>query len=1347
MKTKLLALGALFASLCASVQGQPTPLLHLSFDNVSGTTVTNDGSGGPGMDGTLNGGATSVGGGMFGNALQVTGVNSPDASVRVPSAVVPLNVTDGNAWTLACWIKTTTQGGTWMYQGDGGWAANNTTFFMALNNGSAGNNSHAAGGVRFGQGWQQGTTAVDNGQWHHIVFTFDGTNKVEYVDGVRETWVANGWAVSAADSGVGGQFWIGGAGTGQGDGQVCLNGLIDEAYVFDVALSASDVNRLFANNSLTIAPVPVAVTVTPDRGLRGTFVTITATATPAAGTVTNATANLSAFGLTNKLQLVQSSPNVFTNSFTVPNNNTAPIGLQNVIVTVKDTEPLVGSGATNFYVLAIPPTNATIVTQLTSKTNYQFTEVSFFFAATNDAPNSTNNAFFPMAYFWYTNSVLVSTNPFGPWFTFLTTPDQNNLSIQCIARVNDDTNYYSSLSVTSAPVTLTVIAGSVTYTNGLKQEIFSGGATRRNVEIGNVGPGVIGLATTADDGSAGGFFGNNTSRRYSGYFIPPTTDNYIFFLASDDDSDLFLSTNSVPGNKQLIAQETVWSNPDQWQTSQGNSSLGQKRSDTFSPDGGLTVPYTAGIPLVAGQLYYIESVIHNGVGGDGWAVTYETMTEFIADPSQPVDGSASRLTAASNNIAVITWPGTTLTWAKNLSPASATVTEGDTISLSVLASGNAEMAPAYQWYVNDAPFIGATGTNFILANIPLAYNNATIYAVSRIPEGSLVITSSVTTLHVGAAVHEAGFVHDERWDNKVVNDILTGNVSLAPNFQMAITEWGVSTDNAGGHNDFARRVTGYFKPPTTGLYTFYVTSDDDSILFVSTDDTPGHKRQVASQGGWNSGGYRWNTANGGGVASQTVSDTFTIGGVAQNPGGIMLTNGQRYYVEQDMHQGGGGANLGVTFTAFGAGAPAAGTQSALNGNAVEMTVPRCTYVAYTQQPQNVANARLGSKVAFTAAGATDSQVSVGGPIGYEETFANSKLFFKWFTNGVQVPGQTSSKLLLGPVTADMVGITVMCQARALGYTDDSLNPIWTNSTSATILSTVAAPGPSLRGHWLSGAASLADTANVDGPGVHDAFTNRVTTSTRFLRFTNDVPPGATAGAQSLFFNNNGLVITNTAINEPGYVTDTFDGGLQNGVTVMCWAKGFPGAWNPWVSKFGENGVGWQLRINNTGPNSCWTMRGTGGNDDMTSSVGSNDGKWHHYAGTWDGTTFIRNLYVDGVLTATTTGSTPYVLGTTSDLMIGARDAGNATFGNFFTGTIYDVRIYNYPVTQSENLTINNLPLPFTSQVVAGQLVLTFPVGTLLEATNLLGPWTTNSAVSPATIDMTGPQKFFLLKNP
>jgi PA14 domain. len=181
--------------------------------------------------------------------------------------------------------------------------------------------------------------------------------------------------------------------------------------------------------------------------------------------------------------------------------------------------------------------------------------------------------------------------------------------------------------------TLTVNPGSVTYTNGLKEEFFAG-ATRLGAEIGNVGPGVVRLVTSAD--SAGGF-GDNHARRYSGYFIPPANDGYVFFVASDDDCDVFLSTDSNPVNKQLIAQEVGYSGTRNWQTIGGNGSTpGQKRSDQWSPDGGTTVPYSGGIQLVAGQKYYLEAVMHNGVGGDNWALTYQTTNELAFDPSHPL---------------------------------------------------------------------------------------------------------------------------------------------------------------------------------------------------------------------------------------------------------------------------------------------------------------------------------------------------------------------------------------------------------------------------------------------------------------------------------------------------------------------------------------------------------------------------------------------------------------------------------------------------------------------------------------------------------------------------------------
>ena len=90
--------------------------------------------------------------------------------------------------------------------------------------------------------------------------------------------------------------------------------------------------------------------------------------------------------------------------------------------------------------------------------------------------------------------------------------------------------------------------------------------------------------------------------------------------------------------------------------------------------------------------------MHNGGGGDNWGITYETESELALDPTQPTDGSASRMTAASNNIAVVTWPGTDINWSLQPS-ADVTVYEGQNTNFTAIAVSDAEMTPNYQWFL------------------------------------------------------------------------------------------------------------------------------------------------------------------------------------------------------------------------------------------------------------------------------------------------------------------------------------------------------------------------------------------------------------------------------------------------------------------------------------------------------------------------------------------------------------------------------------------------------------------------------------------------------------------------
>jgi autotransporter-associated beta strand protein len=238
------------------------PVLHLSFDNVSGSTVFNDGTGGSAMNGTLNGTATIVSGGKFGHCLSISGANAASSSCQIASSVVPLSIGAANNWTVAMWVQSSTPGGCYAYQGDGGWGWGNTVFYMNSGGTTAGT---AAGGVRWGQGWETGTAAVNDGAWHHVVLTYNGTTKAAYVDGNLDALTTDQWG----NVGNGGQFWIGG-GADTGDGTANLNGLVDEVYVFDRTLSQAEVQSLYNSNTLSGAPVlPGGVTVASGATLGG----------------------------------------------------------------------------------------------------------------------------------------------------------------------------------------------------------------------------------------------------------------------------------------------------------------------------------------------------------------------------------------------------------------------------------------------------------------------------------------------------------------------------------------------------------------------------------------------------------------------------------------------------------------------------------------------------------------------------------------------------------------------------------------------------------------------------------------------------------------------------------------------------------------------------------------------------------------------------------------------------------------------------------------------------------------------------------------------------------------------
>ena len=243
------------------------PVLYMSFDNVSGAAVVNQGSGGAAMNGTLFGGAAIVPGGRYGNALRIPAGNSTLSYVLINNAVVPLNGSAGNNWTVAMWVNTSTAGGVYLYQGSGGWVSANTEFY--LENGTQGDGAGThQGGVRNSQAWVSGTATVNDGNWHFLVMTCTNAVRTMYFDGALDATLSG--AGSWTGAGAGNQIRIGGSAS-TADSTIGLNGLIDEVYMYNRALSAAEVATLMNASSgptSLASPLPPGTSVSVAAGAK-----------------------------------------------------------------------------------------------------------------------------------------------------------------------------------------------------------------------------------------------------------------------------------------------------------------------------------------------------------------------------------------------------------------------------------------------------------------------------------------------------------------------------------------------------------------------------------------------------------------------------------------------------------------------------------------------------------------------------------------------------------------------------------------------------------------------------------------------------------------------------------------------------------------------------------------------------------------------------------------------------------------------------------------------------------------------------------------------------------------------
>jgi|GEM_PF-2442459 len=370
-------------------------------------------------------------------------------------------------------------------------------------------------------------------------------------------------------------------------------------------------------------------------------------------------------------------------------------------------------------------------------------------------------------------------------------------------------------------------------------------------------------------------YGDNYGQRMRGFIVPPATGSYTFYIASDDASQFrFNSAGASEAGASVVCQVATFSAQYAWTATPAQTS--------------------AAFSLTAGQPYFFEVLHKEGGGGDHVAVAWTG--PGMASPTIVSGNALARDSSAS----ILKHP------------VSRTGTPGGTATFTTSLRG---LGPfLYQWKLDGVAYWGvSTSPTLSLTNLSTGAAGSYQCTITH-PGGTMATNAAVLTM-AGSSAVAAGGLKREVWNNlagvTVAN--LTGDLRYPrfPDVTSTVTE----AEGPNGYGDnYGQRLSGWVVAPTTGTYKFYIASDDASELWLSTDASTANKVKIAQITGYT--GYR----------------TYSAG----PSGDIVLSAGQRYYIEALQKEGGVIDHLSIAWQKPGDGVPANGS-APIPGSYLEYT--------------------------------------------------------------------------------------------------------------------------------------------------------------------------------------------------------------------------------------------------------------------------------------------------------------------------------------------------------------------------------------------------------------------------
>ncbi len=434
-------------------------------------------------------------------------------------------------------------------------------------------------------------------------------------------------------------------------------------------------------------------------------------------------------------------------------------------------------------------------------------------------------------------------------------------------------------------------------------------------------------------------------------------------------------------------------------------------------------------------------------------------------------------------------------------------------------------------------------------------------------------------------------------------------------------------------------------PPTTGTYSFWVSSDDNSELRLSTDSNPANVTTIAS------------------VGNYTNPDEWTKY-PSQHSANVTLTAGKPYYIEVNYKQGLGGDHAEIGWTL-----PSGTSQLPIPGSAylsptepfgtpsssVYYTSPTSGNYLYRQSvtmnhSQVSGGANLTSfPVQVSLTENALKTVANGGNI------QNSSGFDMMFTAG---DGTTPLPYEVESYNGTTGNLVAWVNVPTLGYSADT--PIYLyydNSSISTFQGNI-------NGTWSSNFNSVLHLPNGSTLSTADSTANGLSgTNNGATATTGKIDGGASFNGSSQYISLPSAVLPSSN----NFTTSLWFKTTSNGVLFSEQGGAIgstPSGWDP------------MLYVDSTGKlhGGIWT----GTVPTLVSSGIVNDGAWHNAVLVVDTTGATQTLYLDGALvgsfSGTPEGTSPYVsIGAGYD---NTWTNAPASPTSYFNGQIDEVRVFN-----------------------------------------------------------------------